>query len=100
MTFQRKIKLSLALVSGMLLGGCVTPKMEPVQPPPPVVTKTVNVYPQRPGDDALTCLPDVKAPDALLDGELFDWGESERVAGSDCRDKLEALRKWILGWPK
>lgn len=67
---------------------------------PPVVVKTVLQYPPRPSPDVLSCSPDVMAPDAMLDGELFEWGEAERISGSDCRAKLGALREWIDKWPR
>jgi len=86
----------------MLCAACATSKPIPpaLIPQPPVVVQTINQYPPHPSPEALTCLDDVPAPDAKLDGELFEWGESERIAGSDCRGKLSAIREWIGMWPK
>lgn len=67
--------------------------------PPQIITKTVFLYPSAP-QAFLECDPEPLAPDATTDSELAQWAESVRLAGGDCRAKIDSLRAWVAGWPK
>jgi hypothetical protein len=68
---------------------------------PPVVVQTLNRYPPVPQSGSLMCDAEAAAgADITTDAKLAQWAEALRQGGGDCRAKLEALQKWIAGWPK
>lgn len=70
----------------------------------PAEVRTEFVYPTVP-PDALTCLPEVVVPEALTmegasDNQATAYGEEQRMAGADCRAKLDWVRALVATWPK
>lgn len=89
-----------------ILMGCASddniPKTEIIRLPGE--TKTVYVY-NRPPADALSCLPEVIAPESLsMDGaqdvDAATYEGENRKAGADCRAKIQYLKGWAESLPK
>ena len=93
-------KSTLALLCALISAACATPKpVAPIQLPPQIVVQTRFQFPPAPRE-FLICDPEPLAPDAQTDSELAQWAENLRLAGSDCRAKIDSLRVWVDGWPK
>jgi hypothetical protein len=55
--------------------------------------------------DALECLNEVIVPEELTrdgarDAQAAAYGEAQRLAGADCRAKLDSLRALVTTWPR
>lgn len=93
-------KLACLLLLSCISAGCATPNPPaPVQLPPQIITKTVFQFPTVP-PAFLNCDGEPMAPDAMTDSDLAQWAETVRIAGADCRGKIDSLRAFVASWPK
>lgn len=86
-----KFTLVLPCIS---LAACTAPKPD-VQPVPQVI----NVYPVVPAN-FLNCSPEPAPSQILTDVQLAQFTESVRIAGADCRSRLQSVRGVVDSWPK
>ena len=78
-----------------ILAACEAPK-----PVIQYVPEYHNVYPTPPPATNLTCIDEPQPGQVITDVQAMEWAERVRIAGLDCRNKLGAVRQWIISWPK
>src|SRR5262245_11695379 len=95
----RTIGAVLVLLLCVISSACApnNPRAEPpaVRLPPEI--RTVVEYPTIP-PESLTCRPEPSVPDAKTDVDLALWTEALRLAGAECRAKLDAIRDLVATW--
>jgi hypothetical protein len=63
------------------------------------VVEVRNVYPQIPAN-FLNCTDEPPVGQILTDVQLAQLAEALRVAGADCRSRLNSVRGTVAAWPK